>query len=411
MCPMRRVVTGMLLVLGCSCTFPGLSVHGKDCNDAHPCPEPYICIQHPVSAGERAGKCFRPEDAEPCPAEKFCDTDRNWVLACADDGLSSVFVADCEDESKTCNPDTGRCATDCSFENPAACPGEETCDTGLGLCRPAPDCPGYDCVPSPTAPAATPGGLAALDCFTDAVPAHTPDPPTCKVTGRVNLFPLKSPRDTVGLTVLLFRRDDPYNFIGQPATVFADTSDDRNGHYSFAAVPTGEVYAFQISGTTVSGKLVVPTVRANVHLRADACVDGVYTLGLEAVCESEYQTYTEGVFSGPDYDARGLLIGRVADCNGEPMSGLTVGLAAPPAAPGRVYYFAEHEEILLPDPALAATSTKGYYAAAGVPACRNQVGFKALQSTTVTNPGLFDFTMRPGGVVILDLIPPAQRLP
>lgn len=410
--PLRRLVTGMLLVAGCGCTFPGLSVHGKDCNDAHPCPEPYICVQHPVSETDRAGKCFRPRDAEPCPADRFCDTERNWVLACDPDGYSSTFVADCDVESETCNPDTGRCAQDCSFGNPA-CPGGWTCDTGLGLCRPVPGCPANDCVPAPTAQAATSGGPAALDCFTDAVPAHTPDPPTCEVTGRVNRFPSKSGnKGTVGLTVTLFLADDPYTPVEEmSATVFADTSDNGFGHYNLAAVPTGEVYAFVISGASVSGENVVTTVRANVHLRADDCVDGIYTLGLDAVFEREYRTYTEEVVSGPDYEARGLLIGRVADCDGEAMSGVTVGLAAPPAAPGRVYYFAENEEILLPDLALAATSTKGTYAAAGVPACRNQVGFKALQSTTVTNPGRFDFTMRPGGVVILDLIPPAQRLP
>lgn len=413
MCPMRRLVTGVLLVLGCGCTFPDLSIHGKDCNDAHPCPDPFLCVQRPVSPTERAGHCFRPGDAEPCPAEKFCDTEHNWVLECDADGFSSRLVADCAVEDELCNPDTGRCAASCPADDPSSCPAGETCDTGIGLCRPVPTCDNHQCVPPPVDQPRTSGGPAALDCFTDPVPPHTADPPTCTITGRVNLFPSKSGTDrTVGLNVYLYRQDDPYNRVEEPTTVFADSSDGDNGHYSFTAVPTGEIYMLQINeGESAEGVNVVTTVRGNVHLRADLCIDGVYTLGLDAVGEDEYQTYTQNLLPGPDYEARGLLVGRVADCDGNPMSGVTVGLAAPAPAPGRVYYFAEDDQILRPDTGLSATTTKGTYAAAGVPSCRNQVGFKALQSTTEMNLGCFEFTMRPKGVVILDLIPPDERLP
>ena len=84
-------------------------------------------------------------------------------------------------------------------------------------------------------------------------------------------------------------------------------------------------------------------------------------------------------------------------------------LAIEPVSPGRIYYFAD-DNIVRPDLEAAATTHKGTWAAVGVPACRNRVGFSAyLGGTRVL--GSLPFTAQPGSVVFADLPLPGESLP
>jgi len=186
------------------------------------------------------------------------------------------------------------------------------------------------------------------------------------------------------------------------------------GRYLFEDVPTNQLYDIEISaGTSDFDARVVTTVRAGVALRADACFDGQFSLSLAAMSEANFEKYNASVFPGLS-DGRALLIGVVQDCgnaqgaNRKYLANATAALAIVPPEPGRVYYFAD-ESILRPDTSLAATTHKGYYAAAGVLPCRNTVAFGAYLGGQRTL-GSVSFCAQPDSVVIVNLPLPDENL-
>ena len=411
------------LLLG-GCYYGDLTVHGKKCSNQsgseRTCPGGLVCVEHPITKSTVEGFCIEEGSALTCQAPTFCNSDENWIEECQPDGYSTRVREDCDDTSLTCNPDTALCAHTCE-DSDMDCPqtGEEqTCDVGTKLCRPFEECvrcaqtPGQD-VSSPSTP--------KLDCYNDPILQPPADPATCNLTGRVYMFPLKNSVQTVGLEVVLRPAGDPETQVAD-TTVFetqCGTMPDPQapcGNFEFLDVPTNRAYDLEIRQPDGwEGDPVTPTFRAGVVLRADRCQAGTFSLSLNVMPESTYQSYTTGLIDNYNHSERGLLIGRVLDCGtslGEerqPLGNVKVGLANPPAPPGRIYYFPEGT-VLAPDPSLSTTTTKGYYAVVGVPACRNQVEFAARQVSRL-DLGIVSFTMRPAVAVIIDSPHPLDMLP
>jgi hypothetical protein len=412
-----------LLLAGCY--YGDLTVHGKYCSNqagsVRECPGGLICVESPISRNEVRGLCIEEGTALTCQAPTFCNTQENWIEECQDDGYSTKVKENCEDDTLTCNPDTALCAHSC-VDSDMDCPQTDevqTCDVGTTLCRPFEECdkcattPGQD-VTSPSAP--------KLDCFNDPVLQPPTDPTTCNLTGRVYMFPMKSSVQTVGLQVILRPAGDPDTTVAD-TTVFetqCGTMPDPTapcGNFEFLDVPTNQTYDLEIRQPDGwEGDAVTPTFRASVILRADRCGTGTYSLSLNVMPTSTYQSYTSGLIDDEAYHSnRGLLIGRVLDCGTslgderQPLGNVKVGLSNPPTPPGRIYYFPEGT-VLVPEPSLTTTTNKGYYAVVGVPACRNQLEFAARQVSRL-DLGVVSFTMRPGVAIIIDSPHPLDMLP
>ncbi len=412
-----RLCSPATLLCLLACTYGDLGLQGKLCDADNPCPGDLLCVEVPDSAGTRIGQCYTKTDAPACaPGERSCSDTAEWVEICDADGHSRSVHEVCTDD-RECNPDTLSCAHACAEDSD--CDQGETCDLGTLLCRPYSECRpqecqglcvGDACVPRAAADASSPIGTPEMDCFLTP-PDQPPDiPDQCEVTGRVNLFPSKDNSHlAVGLQILLLDASFPYTVL-QTTEIYAGADDA--GYYTFPDVETNRAYLVEIpAGVSDAGEQVVTTLNGGLHLRADLCVGGVATRGLSAMSASNYETFTSETIDGLD-EKRGLLIGRALDCNADsrrPLGNVTVGLAIDPAPPGRVYYFAD-ESYLFPDLSLTATTNKGYYAAAGLPACRNQVGFAARQGASDLMLGSVGFFLRPGTVVIADLPLPDEQL-
>jgi len=408
------------------CYYGDLSVHGKKCSnqagDQRTCPGGFVCVEHPVSKTSVEGFCIAAGSAISCQAPKFCNTQENWVEECQSDGYSTRVEEDCDDSSLQCNPDTAQCARSC-VDSDMDCPqtGEEqTCDLGTLLCRPFEEC--VRCAPNADQDVTATPSAPKLDCFKRAIGEPPVDPATCTITGRVYMFPLKNSRLTEDLEVILHPAGDPVAVVADTTVFITDcgTMPDPQapcGYYEFLDVPTNQVYDLEVrQPENWEGDPVTPTVRAGVTLRADRCQAGTFSLSLNVMPTSTYQSYTSGLIDDYNHSVRGLLIGRVLDCGtslGEerqPLGNVKVGLAIPPASPGRIYYFPEGT-VLAPDPGLSATTTKGYYAVVGVPACRNQVEFAAKEQGDRLDLGIASFTMRPSIAIIIDSHHPLDMLP
>jgi hypothetical protein len=407
---------------GAGCYYGDLTVHGKNCSnqpgEERTCPGGLICVESPISRTEVRGLCIEEGTALTCQAPTFCNTNENWIEECQADGYSTRVKEDCADSSLQCNPDTALCAHSCE-DSDMDCPqtdGVQTCDVGTKLCRPFEECdkcattPGED-VTAPSAP--------KLDCFNDPVQPPPTDPTTCNLTGRVNMFPMKNSLQTVGLQVILRPAGDPDTTVAD-TTVFETpcvTMPGNCGNFEFLDVPTNQAYDLEIRQPDGwVGDPVTPTFRAGVVLRANRCVDGLFSISLNVMPVSTYQSYTSGLIDDEAYlSKRGLLIGRVLDCGtslGEerqPLGNVKVGLTNSPTPPGRIYYFPDGP-VLAPDASLSTTTTKGYYAVVGVPSCRNQIEFAARQVSRL-DLGVVSFTMRPGVAIIIDTPHPLDMLP
>ncbi len=419
---LRLLTAAGLGLAAAGCALGDMGLAEKRCAADRPCPAGMVCVQTPVSPDERIGRCLPRDAAEGCDPGAFrCGGAGGWVEQCQADGISHRVVADCSDGQR-CNADIGACSAPCAQESD--CAAGATCDLGTGLCRPWPDCSpqscpppalciGAACVPAPAEAPVVPDEPAAadVDCLLETPSQPPASPERCAVTGRVNLFPAPGTSDrTVGLEVVLRAAAAPHQELDRVPVVA-----DAGGHgvYALTEVQTNRVYLLEVAGgESRAGATVVPTAHAGFALRADGCVGGTATQGLFAVPADVYETFTSGTIAGLGSE-RGLVIGRTPDCTlqtARPMAHITVGLAIAPPAPGRVYYFAA-ESFLLPDLELAATSVKGFYAAAGVPATRNAIGFAMRQGETMLEAGRLEFSLRPGLAVIADLPRPGELLP
>ena len=412
-------ITSVLLLAGCY--YGDLSVHGKTCSNRagseRPCPQGHICVESPVPPqGGLEGICYEATSAPTCPeGNTFCTKDEtrdiDWVEKCLDDGHSSMMETNCkefDDPPRTCNPDSALCTQACP-EGEKDCPAGHTCDMGTWLCRPFEPCDA-DCAPGPKEEAIT-SDPTSLDCF--GIVTDPGQQTQCTMTGRVYFFPLKRSKDTVGLQATLRPNGDPDTSL-KTCTIFEDRCNtDPNpdapcGYYQFTDVDTNRTYDLEISqpGQGYSGDPIATTIQAGITVRTDQLENGTtFYLSLNVMTADTYTSYTTSLID--NYDTRrGLLLGRVLDCGDsdgtdrKAIGNATVGLAADPVPPGRMYYFPD-SLVLAPDPSLSATTVKGYYAAVGVPACRNQVGFSAREVSELFL-GAVHFTMRPGYTVIID---------
>lgn len=403
--------------LAAGCAVSDMDFSGKRCDEAHTCPAGYLCVTRPVSAGESRGLCYRASQATACPAARFCPEGGAWVEVCAQDGFSSAVEEECEGPA-VCNPDAAVCSGPC--DSAEDCGAEEMCDTGAGLCRPAPtscraaDCPGgtcqdKTCVVDAGADATAPDGMAVnLECFFSVL-APPGTPASCRLSGRVNLFPSIPTDKTAGLTVVLSAPAMP-GLVPISVVAVPDADDNNYARYVFADVPTNTPLLITVqTGNLNGGGATVETVNAGFVLRADTCA-GEVVHNVAVLPQSLFDSYA-AVMS--PWDARrGLLLGRMTDCAQpapRPIVHGVIGLAIPPVAPGRVAYFADGGT-LIPDLARSDTSDNGYFLAAGLPACPNQLAFVARQGGTPRPLGTVDFVVPPGGAVIADLPPASSRL-
>ena len=418
----RPPTTAVLLVLLAAawsgCTFGDLNLRQKRCDATHVCPDELVCVQVPDGPDTRIGICFSPLDAPGCePDSRRCSDTREWVEICEADAHSRRVDQICANET-SCNPDTHACAHACLEEGD--CDSGATCDLGTGLCRPYSACqdPGCSglcvgevCVPLAPADTQTATGSPELDCFQDPPSAPPDSPDICELTGRVNLFPAKNNSDlAIGLTVQIRENQAPYTIL-DTTTVYQGA--DQAGYYTFEQLQTNRGYLLETSaGTSDAGEVVVSTLNTALHLRADMCTDGIATRGISAMRTSTFETFSAGTIEGIGTN-RALLVGQVLDCNAgsrRALGNVTIGLRVSPPDPGRIYYLAD-EDYLFPDLDLQATSVKGYYAAAGLPATRNAVGFAAKQGTSNLSLGSVSFYAEPGMAVIADLPLPSEQLP
>jgi hypothetical protein len=376
-----------------------------------------LCVERPVSPTAREGVCQAAETAFSCQAgELLCPSDAatGWVERCEASGRGSRVEQVCA-TGRVCNPDAPGCAAECA--GPGDCAEGEVCDLGTSLCRPGPACLAADCqgaclgpacVPAPAESASTSAGAPDLACFLSPATAPPASPGACELRGRVNLFPLEPSPDTVGLWVVLRQGEPPYPEVARVQA----TELQGAGTYVFAGVVTNRRYLLEVeAGALQDGTPTVASLHPGVDLRADLCLAGQFTRALTVMQQSRYDSYTRQLLE--PWDARrGLLLGRVRDCSLEmrAVGQATVGVSLPPVPPGRIYYFAD-SPMLVPDLGLQATSQKGYFAVAGLPACENAVGFRARLGLTPLELGWARFPVRPGAVTFLDLAFPAERLP
>lgn len=409
----------MVAWLAAGCAVSDLDFSGKRCDGTHACPSGYLCVTRPISPAEAAGRCYRVREAPACPAAFFCPEAGAWVEACAQDGLSSTVSEVCA-SPEVCNPDAAVCSGPC--DSPDDCGGEEMCDTGTGLCRPAlkkcvaSACPGgtcqdKTCVADPRTDATAPDlSSSSLNCFFSIVaPPATPE--SCSLSGRVNLFPSIPSDKTAGLSVIL-TAPGLAGFAPLTTSAVSDPGDNGYARYAFDSVPTNTPLLIEVSaGTLVGGGPTVTTQNAGFVLRADACADGSSARNISVLSRSLFESYS--AVMSPWDERRGILLGRMVDCaqpTPRPIVHGVIGLALPPPSPGRVAYFADGGT-LIPDLARSDTSDNGYFLVAGLPACPDQLAFAARQGGTPRPLGTVDFVTPPGGAVIADLPPANSRLP
>ncbi len=411
---MKTFLPLVLLFTGCS--FGSMDFTGKDCDKDHPCPSGYLCVTTPTSIESVRGECYEEQGAPGCTeGDLSCAQGRQWVQKCDPDGHSWSIHVTCDNETY-CNPDILACSEAC--ESDEDCPALHTCDLGTFLCRPfgscGSDCEGLcvddSCVARPLVDVQAPYGLPDLNCFSQEITSPPSFPETCSLTGRITMFPLMSESSPcAGLTVRLLDADPPHQVLMESSAM---PGDDSEAYYRFDGVHTNRNYIIEVpSGIDGQGRLTVTTLSGVISVRADDCTDGQMTRGISVVSKSLYDTYTSQTIENLQ-PHRGLVIGRVLDCNEQarlPLGNVTVGLAVGPVSPGRIYYFA-NESYLMPDLSLEATSIKGYWAAVGVPAVMNEAGFLARQSSTDIILGSVRFFLLPDSVAIVNLTLPSQRL-
>lgn len=405
--------------LGAGCAVSDLDFSGKRCDATHACPAGYLCVTRPVSVAEAQGHCYKVREAPACPAPFFCPQDGSWVEACAQDGFSSAVSEECVSPAM-CNPDVARCSGPCDSTDD--CAAGEMCDIGTSLCRPGLSscraaecvggtCQGATCVADPRTDATAPDlSSSSLECFFSIVaPPATPE--QCSLSGRVNLFPSIPTDKTAGLSVVLLAPEDS-QFQPITTTAASDPGDNNFARYAFDSAPTNTPLIIQVSaGNLTGGGATVTTLNAGFILRADACAGGQAVRNVAVLPRSLFESYA--AVMSPWDERRGILLGRMVDCTQpvpRPVVHGVIGLAIPPPSPGRVAYFADGGT-LIPDPARTDTSDNGYFLAAGLPACPNQLAFAARQGGTPRPLGTLEFFTLPGGAVIADLPPASSRLP
>jgi hypothetical protein len=426
------VLFAWLLAIGTSsCDFGALEVGGKRCDSSHLCPVGMRCVVVPISANELQGTCYPEATAPTCVnGSRTCSSNLEWVEVC-EDGHSRNVLSQCAEGTK-CNPDTALCAiTPC--EDDAECNGDETCDTGTKFCRPILACSQNDCpdglcadsicIPNPSeeSKACLPNGSSCqevapnLDCPVGVPPAS---PETCSLLGRVYLFPNPSRvQNTVGLAILLRSTslETPVEKVGAVFELVETVGEVeyKYGAYQFDNVEMNATYEIEVKeGTSDIGQTFVKTINAGIGLRSNFCTQGKFNRDVYAMESLKYELYTSKQIPGWD-NRRGFLFGKVMDCDGRPLSNATVGLAIEPVPPGRTYYFEEGSSALKPMMTSQATALNGYYAVAGLPACRNSVGFSIKdESSSIVSLGSVPFAMVPGAAVLINYLPSEdQRLP
>jgi hypothetical protein len=158
------------------------------------------------------------------------------------------------------------------------------------------------------------------------------------------------------LTIRIHRADPLLS--GQTESPLASTTAFDDGglaQYRFDQLPTNTRLAIEVQGRE-SGEFPFATLYTfGLVLRADQCTSGSIEFAAPALYRANYDSYANaaGVVADPE---RGLVFGRLRDCDGNKLQNGTGGLSN---SHDRLYYL----DGAVPDPQATATDGSGFFVA------------------------------------------------
>jgi hypothetical protein len=368
---------------------------------------------------------------EECYDGFYCDEDEPRM--CKQKGNCTEFgVYKCNpqgDKVVACNEDTGfedviqTCEDDqyCDFADPACkdyCENDLGCSAWTGtscnlstgkcipmnLCKGEADCPDPDgggnavcvgapaegaCVVEPTVPTVSSGGAAVLDCF-DTDPSTPPGPSTCEIEGFIEEFfsmgPIRVGDDSQDLVIQLHLladildgvTDNPQHTASPTAVTVGD---HEEWHYQMTNVATNTSFVVDVHcDPAPSPSCKFDTLYTfELYIRADDCQAAGGTLDVSplAIWQLNYDAFMNPPGSGViGDDDKGLVLGRLKDCDGNRLQYGTGGLSMP----HEILYYLRSGPTNLEDP---HTNPPGLFAAANVTPIR---GLAAALVLDVASP-------------------------
>ncbi len=242
----------------------------------------------------------------------------------------------------------------------------------LDLCKADADCPaGQECVEQAGACVAVPaeqgvlpaGGQPALDCYFGEPQSPPDDPPTCLLQGRVVNYNGQPLQETIGLVVRIHLRDDVLlGILDSPLDTTEAFDDSGLGQYELTGVPTNTHLVLEVQGRTedAPASWFASMFTFGIFLRADDCTvaGGTISLAAPAIFQANYEAYSNALGVAADAD-KGLLFGRLRDCDGERIVHGTGGLSMEHEL---LYYLSSS----IPAPDATGTDSSGFFVAANV---------------------------------------------
>jgi len=341
---------------------------------------------------EPRGDCTR-------PGEDRCNPTLDAVIRCSPESGLDEPVQECTQDLQYCDPFDPSCKNYCTDDAQCLDQPDTTCEPNSGKCVPiglcANDaCPAGQmcvgesvCTPIPDEEASLPGGTSpALSCYVGA-PSSPPDSPdSCDLQGRVvNFFNRQELPDAAGLTIRVHQLTDVLVGRLDNASIVTQALADGNGNgaqYSLSGVPTNTQLVLEVQGGTGQGGFDFTSMLTfGLYIRADDCVDGLYSFSAPAILEVNYSGYANppSVLADPD---RGLVFGQLRDCDGVKIIAGTGGVSMPTDL---VYYLDDNN---LPDPLATHTNASGFFIAA------NAVPIRGMAAALVVEQGV-PISLRP----------------
>lgn len=304
------------------------------------------------------------------PGVDRCNPSLDQVIRCDSDSGWDVTVAECGGE-QYCDPFDPVCKDYCSDDSGCE-PPETTCEPSsrkcmpVGLCTENATCPGGTsciggaCVPAPATEATAAGGAPDLACFVGQPTAPPASPATCQLSGHlVDFFSYQERPEAVGLVVRAHLLSDVLaGRLDTPLVSTAAVADDAAAGYTLIDVPTNTQLVLEVQGRHEPENEGFSTLLTfGLYIRADDCVAGVRDHSALTLYEKNYPSYANplGILDDPQ---RGLLFGRLRDCNG---LSIRFGVGGVSMQADLVYYLDERN---VPDETATETNASGFFVAA-----------------------------------------------
>ncbi len=334
------------------------------CDTTADCPDDTWCNPD-TSRCEPRGDCTQ-------PGVERCNASLDAVVRCDPESGFVELVAECAPDSEYCDPLDPACKPYCDDDDDCAEWPAASCDLSSRKCVPPGLCFDDQACAEPSSCIGDPGACTAppaeealtagettpeLGCY-QTVPVDPPaDPTDCALEGRVvNFYNNQSLAAAIGLTIRIHRADSLLR--GQTESPLGHTTafdDSGLAQYRIEQLPTNTRLALEVQGRE-SGEFPFASLYTfGLVLRADQCTSGSIEFTAPALYQANYDSYANaaGVLADPE---RGLVFGRLRDCDGNKLQYGTGGLSNPHA---RLYYLKSG----MPAPEATATDGSGFFVA------------------------------------------------